>query len=161
MWPSATAGPCTARPVHDRNGTTGPRLSPDGKTVATSTIDGTIRLWNAATGRGEASLKDDLATSVKDLAFSPDGRTLATSADFGLMLWNVADRKPSAVLADSKEQDARRQGGRRLQPERPARRGQRPRRPHGMAVENAVAPLREPSPDPACPSFGRSTGQLS
>jgi WD40 repeat protein len=52
-----------------------------------------------ATGR----LKDTLANrrfEARDLAFSPDGRSLAVTADGGVLLWNLADRRPSTILAD-------------------------------------------------------------
>ncbi|MEU3238379.1 hypothetical protein ABZ710_23775 [Streptomyces anthocyanicus] len=34
------------------------------------------------------------------MAFSPDGSTLAVTAEGRVLLWNLADRKPSAILAD-------------------------------------------------------------
>ncbi len=57
-------------------------FSPDGKTIA-STSGGTLgnpgelKLWDAATGRELASLKE--AWSIRWVAFSPDGKTLATA----------------------------------------------------------------------------------
>ncbi|MGW5925427.1 WD40 repeat domain-containing serine/threonine protein kinase [Streptomyces anulatus] len=74
-------------------------FSPDGKTLATGGPGGDVRLWDVATGR----LKDTLANrrfEARDLAFSPDGRSLAVTADGGVLLWNLADRRPSAILAD-------------------------------------------------------------
>jgi hypothetical protein len=51
-------------------------ISPDGKTLASSSRDKTIRIWDLATGMQRAILRDqeDKATC---LAFSPDGKNLA------------------------------------------------------------------------------------
>ncbi|MEV5848805.1 hypothetical protein AB0M32_43250 [Streptomyces sp. NPDC051985] len=48
-------------------------FSPDGKTLATSNQDGTVRLWNPAT----ADIEDTFPDAGTVLAFSPDGTTLA------------------------------------------------------------------------------------
>ncbi len=76
-------------------------FSPDGRTLATGSSDGRVRLWDVATGHHKATLDDDYVTSVDDLAFSPDGRTLATTAEPGVLLWNVATHKPRALLMNS------------------------------------------------------------
>ena len=77
-------------------------FSPDGSTLAaTSERDGRIFLLDAATGRERGHL-DGPQTRFKALAFSPDGRILATGADNGrrvgrrdqaIRLWDVAGRK--------------------------------------------------------------------
>ncbi len=63
-------------------------FSPDGKTLVTGDNDGTIRLWDAATGRQIRSLPN---SAEEPAAFSPDGKTLATGDLSGPpALWNIA-----------------------------------------------------------------------
>jgi eukaryotic-like serine/threonine-protein kinase len=69
-------------------------ISPDDRTVATASWDGTVKLWNLATGDLMLTLRPGggIAWSV---AFSPDGKTLAAGSGplWELRLWH-ADHKP-------------------------------------------------------------------
>ena len=59
---------------------------------------GQVRLWDAATRKETAVLKGH-ADEVLAVAFSPDGKTLATgSKDQTVKLWDVATGKETATL---------------------------------------------------------------
>jgi RNA polymerase sigma factor (sigma-70 family) len=72
---------------------TGIALSRDGTTVATGEVEGTVRLWQAATGKPLATLKGHTA-DVYGLGFAPDGKTLASVGnDQRVCVWEVATGK--------------------------------------------------------------------
>jgi WD40 repeat protein len=86
-------------------------FSPDGKTLASACQDnsgsqdnppashgGMIRLWNVSSGQNTATLQDH-AGLVWSVAFSPDGKTLASgNHDKTIRLWDVTSGKNTATL---------------------------------------------------------------
>ena len=71
--------------------------------MAAVTTRGPIELWNIATGQRIATMPGHggayLGGTCQALAFSPDGKTLATGGADGLVkLWDVSDGKLAATL---------------------------------------------------------------
>ena len=66
-------------------------FSPDNRLVATTSEDATTRLWSARTGERIATLPARAGNSA--LAFTPDGKTLATAQDTTITLYDIATRR--------------------------------------------------------------------
>lgn len=65
--------------------------SPDGKLIASASLDNTVKLWNAASGQEIRTLTASAETGVNAVAFSPDGKWLATAGgDRTVRIWEVA-----------------------------------------------------------------------
>jgi WD40 repeat protein len=75
-------------------------FSLDGKTLATGSEDGTVRLWDMATHRVTASTLTVHTGYLSSVAIGPDGKTLATggSGDRTVRLWDVATGRTTVTL---------------------------------------------------------------
>jgi WD40 repeat protein len=66
-------------------------FAPDGRLLATARNDGTVELWNVATG-GLLARLDGRTNCLGGVAFSPDGLTLAAIGnDTDVRLWVVTE----------------------------------------------------------------------
>jgi WD40 repeat protein len=65
-------------------------FSPDGLTLASASCDGTVWLWDTATGAAKQTLEGH-TDSVNAATFSPDSQTLASASHDGTVrLWDMA-----------------------------------------------------------------------
>jgi WD40 repeat protein/serine/threonine protein kinase len=72
------------------HGGTNVAFSPDGRRLAGGCKDGTVRIWDATTGREVQALHGH-EDSVTDVAYSLDGRRIASaSLDHTIKLWDAA-----------------------------------------------------------------------
>jgi WD40 repeat protein len=69
----------------------GVAFSRDGKTVATGSLDGSVKLWDAATGRCTATVAGK--GPIFGVAFSPRDESLAAAGTEGAWLYDTAQGK--------------------------------------------------------------------
>jgi WD40 repeat protein len=70
-------------------------LAPDGKTVATALGNGTVKLWDADTGKEKAVLGafNRSADTVRGVRFSDDGKSLVVAEWKAVHVWDLATEK--------------------------------------------------------------------
>jgi WD40 repeat protein len=99
LWDVATGEPIGAPLEGHKSNILSVAFSPDGKLIASASLDGQILLWDALTGEisGEALLgHGGLVTCV---AFSPGGSLLASGGDDNTVrIWDLTTRVLLAVL---------------------------------------------------------------
>ncbi|MGH3694764.1 MAG: WD40 repeat domain-containing protein [Pseudonocardiaceae bacterium] len=87
-----------ATPTGHTGGVWGCAFSPTGILLATTSGDGTVRLWRVRDGTQQAVLTGHTG-GVWGCAFSPDGALLATASDDRTVrLWQVSDGTEHAIL---------------------------------------------------------------
>jgi len=92
-------------------------FSPDGKRIATGSPFGTVALWQPGSSRPSGLLRapgrrpsfrrrDRDTWGMSSLAFSPDGRVLASTSGTSIYLWEVATRRRLTTLQGHKSRVA-------------------------------------------------------
>jgi WD40 repeat protein len=97
IWDTADGSELHAWPV---DGLRCAVFSPRGEAIATGSSDGTVRLWDAASGALRHELSGHLS-SVEELAFAPDGLRLASLDVSGsIRVWSLR-RRPAVSTVDA------------------------------------------------------------
>ena len=89
LWDSATATPQPSVSPHHQNFLTSLRFSPDGTLLALAGVEAVVEIWDPATNSLAATIKTP--DVPRDLAFSPDGRTLAAACGELTATWRIVE----------------------------------------------------------------------
>jgi WD40 repeat protein/DNA-binding SARP family transcriptional activator len=77
----------------------GVAFSPDGTRLASMGVDGTAKVWDASTGQELLTLPGEPGDSGLVVAFSPDGKLLATFSTTKVVVWDAASGQKLFTLA--------------------------------------------------------------
>lgn len=101
VWDVATGRAVTMLPSDRPVGAGRAAFAPDGRTLATASKDGTIRLWQTATWQVRAEHRGH-RDRVTALAFAPDGRLYTGGLDTSVLVWDPRPpREAKGTLADA------------------------------------------------------------
>ncbi|MBU0973076.1 MAG: TIR domain-containing protein, partial [Proteobacteria bacterium] len=80
---------------------TGISFSPDGKTLASSSNDGSIIFWDLNTDTIQQRVITEEGVGINSVAFSPDGTEIAFGIENGdVFLWNVIEEKTTVTFQE-------------------------------------------------------------
>ncbi len=85
----------------EKTAASAPRVSPDGRLVASSTENGRTFVWEISTGAQFGPVLQADSQQFLDTQWSPDGKTLATAHSRSVALWDMTGRQAiSAPIGD-------------------------------------------------------------
>jgi WD40 repeat protein len=88
VWDTAAGRVVATLAAGPRPGARNAAFAPDGRTLATASADGTVRLWEVATWKVRVEFRGH-RDRVTALAFGPDGRLLTGGLDTIVLGWDV------------------------------------------------------------------------
>jgi len=102
VWEAATGRAVATLTSGPRPGAANAAFAPDGRTLATASADGIIRLWETTTWKVRAEFRGH-RDKVTALAFGPDGRLFTGGLDTVVLAWDVRPPQSPAkgTLADA------------------------------------------------------------
>ena len=98
LWETATGTERAVLRGHGRR-VTSVAFSPDGKSLASASLDGAVKLWDPAIGQERVALRGHTGHQVDEVVFSPDSKLLATAShDHTAKLCDVATGRELLTL---------------------------------------------------------------
>ncbi len=95
VWDAATGRVVASLAAGPRPGAANAAFAPDGRTLATSSADGIVRLWETATWTVRAEFRGH-RDRITALAFGPDGRLFTGGLDTVVLGWDVRPPRDAA-----------------------------------------------------------------
>ena len=81
--------------------------APDGRTLASAGADGSIRIWDAASGKEVRQCKGLLGVNVQALTYLPDGKTIVSKAsESWIRFWDATTGREVRTLFPAQQQVA-------------------------------------------------------
>lgn len=77
------------------------RYSADGKYLVTASKDGSVKIWDAHSGKNLQTFSDENHSSVNDAVFSPDGNFLVFVSDSSVIVRNLQSKTGIEALGHS------------------------------------------------------------
>ncbi|MFB2876409.1 protein kinase domain-containing protein [Floridanema aerugineum] len=92
---------CLRTLTEHSNWVTSIAISADGQTLASASLDGTVKIWNIDSGQLLRTLSDNKSGAVLSVAISPDRQTLAAGCEDGkIRIWNFLTGKLFRTLGN-------------------------------------------------------------